>query len=520
MLAFAVQPLRLASAQGAHPGRSVVHLDPLSYARVVNLSKLHRTASARQGPSLPFLHPGGLDKLTGAKADAASMGTTPGVQVMASDSPSPQTLQKLKGTTALNYTDTTCGCLPPDGAATIGNGYIMAGVNTAFKVLNGSGTVMGPTEFSTFMSAGGCDSTYSDPTLEYDNTNNRFLMMILTYDVLGNSSVCLAVSQTNNPTGNWYFYNIPVAVPAGHTTNLLDQPRLGIGTDALYITGNQFADAETTYLGPRVYAVNEAQAYSGGPITSEYTDVSANYDTLNPAQNIGTAANPYTEAGYFLAADDGICPPTCSNVYLWKWSDPFGANSFTFQGQVAVTTFAQPVTAKQNGGSVATNDSRELAAYYYNGTIYGAHAISCNPGTGTVDCVQWYQVGNIDGAPTLVQQGIVSGNGTYRYFPQLSVDKSGDVLLGYSYSSSSAYIGINYTGRTPSDPLGTMETEGTMKAGQSTDPTAIERWGDYAASSVYSDGCTLAYLEEYAPSNARTNIWSTWVNLMKFSTCH
>jgi hypothetical protein len=67
-----------------------------------------------------------------------------------------------------------------------------------------------------------------------------------------------------------------------------------------------------------VIAINKAQMYAGAATSWFYHDLSSNYDTLNPARNIGTTASPNTEPGYFISVDSNICPPTCSNLYEWK----------------------------------------------------------------------------------------------------------------------------------------------------------------------------------------------------------
>jgi len=161
-----------------------------------------------------------------------------------------------------------------------------------------------------------------------------------------------------------------------------------------------------------------------------------------------------------------------------------------------------------------------LQAYLFNGTVYGAHAISCpqSTGTGTIDCVQWYQLGNVDGpgAPVLIQSGTLGADGQYRFFPSLAVDKVGDMSIAYSYSSGTDYIGIRYTGRLATDALGTVQAEGVVKAGEAYNAKASSRWGDYASEVVAPDGCTIVHLEEYAPSGT---VWSTWMGAWKFANC-
>src|SRR5262249_29360268 len=322
------------------------------------------------------------------------------------------------------------------------------------------------------------------------------------------SSICMAVSLTGDPTGSYWVYGFTVSP----TRDLLDFPQFAIGSDAVYLTGNQFQNG-ATFAGARVYAYDKAQLEAGQTTSYVSHDVgndAAGYaaDSLYPAKGV-TVAN----TAYFLGADNNFT--TGNSISLWKWSNPFGENLLTLQGGVTGTTYAQPPSASEPGGrSTGTGDVRDLGAAYSAGTVYGVHTIGCNPGGGTVPCVQWYQLGNLDGAPGLVQQGIVGGSGQSRYYPNLSVDKAGDMLLGHAYASSSDYPGVRSTRQLSSHPLATVEAESVPKAGQAfIHPT---RYGDYAGEQLDTDGCTVWHLEEYAKAGV---LWGTWVGSMKFDGC-
>jgi hypothetical protein len=307
-------------------------------------------------------------------------------------------------------------------------------------------------------------------------------------------------------------YGFPVS-PAGE---LFDFPHATIGAKAIYVTGNLFQGG-STFIGARVYAYDKAQMYAGQAAAAASVDVGNNAaskvaDTLTPAR--GAAA---TGTAYFIAADNSTCP--CSMISLWTWSDPFGASSFTLQGGVAVTQYDQPPNAAQLGGhgpqgQIATNDAGNLAAYFYRGSIYGAHTIAFNPGSGTVAAIQWYQLGTIDAAPTLLQQSVVATGGEYRYFPNLSVDTAGNMALAYAFSSSADYAGIRYRGRLASDPAGTLGAEGVLKTGEQT--VDLSRYGDYAGGALDPDGCTVWHYEEYARASS---LWGTWAGSIRASTC-
>jgi hypothetical protein len=345
----------------------------------------------------------------------------------------------------------------------------------------------------------------SDPFVDYDASVDRWVLGILTYDFLYNSAVCVAVSRTGDPTGQWFIYIVPVSTATGGG-DLFDFPHLAIGSDAFYVAGNQFTNFAQTYAGPRVYAWNKAQMYAGQPqaagVHFDIADVTK--DTLWPARGVGVAKTMY------FAAVDNNCP--CSNAHVWKWSDPFGANSFVYQGAAALIPFDQPPSALQPGtGLITTNDTRNLAAHWTNAggssSVYGAHTIACNPGTGTVACVHWFQLGNLDGAPALLSQGSIGGVGQYRFYPNLAVNKTGDVTIGFAYSSATEYAGVHLY------DLGTA-VESAPRPGEAN--VDGSRYGDFAGTTVDTDGCTIWHFEEYSKSGTK---WGTWTTSVHYSNC-
>jgi hypothetical protein len=102
----------------------------------------------------------------------------------------------------------------------------------------------------------------------------------------------------------------------------------------------------------------------------------------------------------------------------------------------------------------------------------------------------------------------------------IAMDGSGDIAVGYSESSSTIYPAIYYTGRVPTDALGTLEAENLIYAGAgSQSGQNLNRWGDYSAMSVDpTDDCTFWYTNEYLPNTGAFN-WNTRIASFKFNSC-
>jgi len=96
------------------------------------------------------------------------------------------------------------------------------------------------------------------------------------------------------------------------------------------------------------------------------------------------------------------------------------------------------------------------------------------------------------------------------------MDRAGDIALGYSVSDRvSVYPSIRYTGRMPSDPLGTMESEASIVAGTGVQ-TASDRWGDYSSMAIDpTDDATFWYAQEYIKDTVH-GLWSTRLASFRF----
>jgi hypothetical protein len=142
---------------------------------------------------------------------------------------------------------------------------------------------------------------------------------------------------------------------------------------------------------------------------------------------------------------------------------------------------------------------------------------------GTSVGVRWYEIRSPNTTPTVFQQGTFAPDSQYRWMGSIAMDQSGDIAVGYSASGSSNFPAVRYTGRVPSDPPGTMETENSIMEGSGSQTPASmgsgSRWGDYSGMSVDpGDDCTFWYTNEYLTANGSFN-WSTRIASFKFASC-
>jgi len=98
-------------------------------------------------------------------------------------------------------------------------------------------------------------------------------------------------------------------------------------------------------------------------------------------------------------------------------------------------------------------------------------------------------------------------------------DPEGSTITDSCPVSSSMYPALRYTGRVPSDPLGTMEAEKSIEEGGGAQTQSLNRWGDYSSMAIDPvDGCTFWYTTEYLKSSGTFN-WSTRLASFRISGC-
>jgi subtilisin-like proprotein convertase family protein len=428
---------------------------------------------------------------------------------------------------AIDYTQSQQG-VPPDPDIMVGKDHIVVGVNTSFQVFDKNGnSLVGPTLYEDFWGANcgsGSNVSMFDPYSQYDEENGRYVLGITAYDpnINGgdNGWACIAVSQTDSATGQWYLYSFD-GNPGTGTDYFFDYPHIGIGQDAIYLSANMFG---ASFVRNHVFAYDKNAMYAGQSANSVKINVGSSNFTLQPAKLKGFLTGGWptnaNEPHYFIDAQYGN---NQSTLTVWRFSDPWGTPSFTQAGAVSVASYSLPVAQPQSGGSnIQGNDNRLLDVEYWAGRMWTTHSIGCNPGGGTVNCIRWYEINISSGTPSLVQQGTLATAGQYRSFPDLGVNACGDMLVGYTKTSSTTFPSVYVAGREASDPLGTLKDETLVHAGEAfytAYDSAPRRWGDYTGMALDPDGRTFWYLGEYSREQA-TARWSTWVSAHTWPNCN
>jgi len=409
--------------------------------------------------------------------------------------------------------------VPPDSELAVGPNHIIAVVNVAFEIYDKNGIVLsGPITFSSFFNdTPGCTSTrVFDPNVIYDEEYDRFIL-----GVDGNGDdYCVAATTGPDPTQSWNRYGFATDIGGA----FFDYPHAGVGLDAIYVGANMFLGG---FAGARVWAIDKFALYSGSAL-SVVTRSTGFEGTPQPMNLHGYLQGTWPAGGpHYILTDDQFNGATYG---VWSWDDPFGADIFIDTGTVNLSAFTGitagfPIDVPQAGSSsvLQANDWRVQDAEYRNGKIWMTNGMSCNPGSGTVDCVRWAQID--PSGPAIVDAGVLSSNGEYRFFPDIAANDCDDMVIGYSKSSSGMFPAVFVAGRESGDTPGTVQAEVQLKSGErsydSFQRPGPHRWGDYSGMTIDPDGQTFWYLGEYSKNITNFNLttWGNHIGSLSFPGC-
>jgi Abnormal spindle-like microcephaly-assoc'd, ASPM-SPD-2-Hydin len=439
-----------------------------------------------------------------------------------------EVLPQVSATPGINFDGIPSpGFAPSDSNMAVGPNQIVETVNVQFAVYSKSGaTLAGPTDIQAlFAPLGGvCASTFGDPVVLYDRPADRWLISFIGSNAGGSiGAECVAVSKTNDPAGAYFLYGYSFGV------NLNDYPKLGVwattSNSAYLATYNIFKNFQN-FGGADLCAFDRTKMLAGDSSAAQLCQMT-----------------PASEFGYLPSDMDGPTPPVDGTPGLfitWQNNNPgqLFLRKLTLNFAGGTATLSSPTTisvantnlACGNGGTCVPQSGTtqtldtlgDRMMYRFAIRHFSDHdraVVNHSVGSGSQVAVRWYELYDPAGSVTVNQQGTFAPDTTYRWMASMAEDQNGDIGLGYSASSSTIHPGIRFTGRVPSDPSGTMETEANVVTGAGSQTTGLSRWGDYTAMVVDpSDDCTFWYVDQYEQTSGTFN-WHTNISSFAFPGC-
>ena len=437
------------------------------------------------------------------------------------------------------------GVLPPDTEGAVGPDHYVQIVNLSLAIYDksGSGTpVAGPFDTNTIWAGFGANcqtDNDGDAIVLYDRHADRWLISQFALPS-GSERVCFAVSQTSDPTGSYYLYQVI-------TQRFPDYFKLGVWPDpannAYYMGTNSGFQSQYD-----VYAMDRASMLAG--TTAAPAVFFQNYKNLMmPADVDGNLAPPAGSPALFYTFRDGgeayFGTPPEDSIDLWafdvNWGSP-GTSTFTnIQSFTPTTGGLQPFNWTVCGFFVSnclnqpgTAQGLDSGSWWPMKRLqyrnFGDHEALV--GTWTVDVTaspdlaapRWFELRRSGGAWSIFQQGTYSPDSSHRWMPSIAMDGDGNIALGYSVMKDNGGAGdlyptIRYATRAAGDPLGTLQAEQTLVTGTGAQTHSAARWGDYSSMSIDpTDDCTFWYTSEYLVTSGSAP-WQTRIGAFKVPGC-
>jgi subtilisin-like proprotein convertase family protein len=443
---------------------------------------------------------------------------------------------------------------PPDTNGDVGPNHYVQMTNLLVRVFDKAGAPLTqPFRLSTlFQQLGGqcAADDAGDPVVLYDPLSDRWLLTQFAFATPSAPPYheCIAISQTPDPTGSYFLYDF---VTPG--ANFPDYPKLGVWSDAYYMTTNQFLNG-ATFNGAGIFAFDRAKMAAGDPTAAmvyvdlNLTDFPEGIGGVLPADLDGLLPPPLGVPGvfsYFVADEFGDAADALRMFdFHVSFTDPASSRFIErAESPIAVAPFNPLTPAGRDdveqppaAGAAAALDSISdrlmfrLAYRNFGGheSLFATHSV--NVGTGTSQAthqsgVRYYELRRSPGEPFAVaEQATFAPNADSRWMPSGAMDHQGNLAIGYNVASLTTFPSMRYAGRLATDPSGGLfQGERSLVAGTGVQTNTGSRWGDYSALNVDpADDCTFWFTSEYytAASQASSSVgWLTRIGRFRFPEC-
>jgi len=402
---------------------------------------------------------------------------------------------------------------PSDANLAVGPNHVFQIVNVVVRVSDKAGGSTSTFSLKSFFQQD--NGTFgTDPSVVYDATTNRWFA-VFNQSNSTQSSLLFAVSASSDPEGT--FCRFRLGNPTSETF-LQDFPQIGISNDKVIVTYNGFPNTGPGFLGAGYYALNKADLVGGGgacPTSVRRVRVAPdpNRFGLMPARSISSTSTLY------MATNDGTVAGG-SRVLVIGVNGLPGVGSVTEDTfNVTVRSWLPPPNAEQPSTTLTldTNDENVVTAAWQNGALWIGGNERCTPvGDGTArSCLRLVQIRT--DARSLQQDMTLGSAGSHFYYPALSPDGSGNLVVVFNSSSTTEFASVRATGQMVTDPPNTLLPSIVLRAGGGAQTSPDNRMGDfYGAAMDPADPSKVWVTAEYIRTTMSDPDWGTTVAQLTF----
>lgn len=377
--------------------------------------------------------------------------------------------------------DAHCNCQPPDVNAAVSKSHIAETTNLELRVFDKAGTQLVTTGLNTFFNT---SASLSDPRILFDNAWQRWVLVTIPIPTSSSSQpqMLLAVTSSSNPTGTWRKYTIGFgggAFPAG---TLLDYPQIGMDSDALVITSNNFQlqpNSSYNYIGTTAFAIAKQRPYNG--LGFGFGAFGINYNT-SPAFVAGIPMQQPNSL-YLLSPNAGGNGGAGSFLLYNMTNTSKSSPSLFLQANINVNWAPPTRAANQPGrpGSLDTLDGRFVWAPMQNANhLWFAH-------TANFSGFPAVQYGFVDtNANTIASAFAYHSASSDDWNPSIAVSPGSggeNVFLNWAYTDSPNGVPVTatYSGLRPGEAVTGIVGSPALVTGST---TGQSRFGDYSSVAI------------------------------------
>ena len=394
---------------------------------------------------------------------------------------------------------------PPDPSVAVGPNHVVLMENGQWAVYDKTGTMASGFPKNLGDPLGGGNE--GDPVVIYDREADRWFISQFQDPLQTTAQFIIAISQTPDPTGTYYVYNFS----PGHGN---DYPHYGIWGDSYVVAGNFDGNS-------KIKAFNRTKMLAGDN-TAEMVAFTppglAGTGFIAPmpvhSEAAGAATGP---AKVLYYQDDAFSGVSTDHIGLWNLTmDWANTSNSTISNKIQIPTI-QPFDAVFAGGfaviaqpgtsqriDVIMGAIMNMSQWYKfpnHESIILNWAVEVNDGS-QVSGIRWVELRSTDNGTSwsIYKEGTFTdptGNEAV-WMGCMSMDKQGNIGMGYTKSGTITRPSIYYTGLMANESvMGNSVGENLVMAG--TTVCVNERYGDYGqAIRDPNDDLTFWVTSEYS----------------------
>jgi hypothetical protein len=449
-----------------------------------------------------------------------------------------------------NLQELSISVFPSDVTGDIGPHHYVQQTNLLARVFDRSGTPLtNPFRLSSLFSSLPAPCSTHDsgglPFTLYDSLADRWLLSQLALASATEPHLCIAISQTPDPTGAYHVYDFAI-----DQFETVGRPKFGVWPDGYYAS-IEGAFAGTIFSTSAVFAFDRQRMLAGQAAQAiEFTlpTFPAPLYGLRPSDFDGHIVPPAGAPNTFVLMQANEFGYPADGLRLFDFHADFTtpANSSFLErpesslaAPLAVAAFdptspsarrdiEQPPPATSTHALDSVSDVLMVRLQYRN---FGAseslvitHTVGA-PASTTLGVyragIRYYQIARpIGGTYAVVEQATFApADGVSRWIGSAAADHQGNIAVGYSVANVATFPSLRYAGRLATDsPGGLFQGEATLVAGTGAQTSTSNRWGEVSAMSIDPiDDCTFWFTGQYYAASG-TN-WLTRVGAFRFSAC-